>query len=482
MFGRLRLQLTSLYLGVAVLLVLGLSVATYALVSFYFENATDLAMQRKMAQEFRSLGLSIPSELAEAESISGPATGTSANAIATSAPTQPDDHHDDEESHDGDKPPPSSSSSSSSTHRNPENDVELAAISPLYLDANGLTIVSASLTAAPNFAPYTAALEIARTQGHDHRTITVASGERQRILTYWLNPASATQPAYIQLTRLLADQDQIRNRLLLGLLVLGLICIMILGALSWWLANRAIKPAQRAWEQQRQFVANASHELRTPLTLLRANAETLQQNFADVAQATSAPARIDIDDSQALLQNILDACDHTDRLVGDLLLLSRLDAGQLAFEQVALGAEALLHDLARQVRPLADGHAVAIEIGPASGIVRADLTRLRQVLLILIDNALRHTPAHGHITLSAQPQGHAVQISVKDTGSGIPPEHLARVFERFYQVDPAHSHKANAGLGLSIAKALVEGMHGHITITSTVGNGTQVTLSLPAQD
>jgi len=113
--------------------------------------------------------------------------------------------------------------------------------------------------------------------------------------------------------------------------------------------------------------------------------------------------------------------------------------------------------------------------------VRADLTRLRQVLLILIDNALRYTPAQGCITLSAQPQGHTVQISVKDTGSGIPPEHLSRLFERFYQVDPSHSNKANAGLGLSIAKALVEGMHGHITITSKVGVGTQITLSLPMQ-
>lgn len=155
--------------------------------------------------------------------------------------------------------------------------------------------------------------------------------------------------------------------------------------------------------------------------------------------------------------------------------------GQLTFEQTQINAAQFLQDMARHVRPLADGRAVAIEVGAASGVLKADLTRLRQVLLILIDNALRYTPAQGKIALSAQPQGHFVQISVQDTGSGIPPEHLARVFDRFYQVDPSHSHKANAGLGLAIAKALTEGMHGQIAISSDIGAGTQVTLSLPAQ-
>lgn len=219
MFGRLRLQLTLLYLGVAVLLVLALSAATYGLVSFYFENATDLAMQRKMAQEFRNLGLTIPAELAEAEAISGPAT--LATVVPTVITTRQEDHHSDEESHSDTKTP--------SSHRNTADDVELAAIAPIYIDVSGLAIVSGNLTSTPNLTPYTAALGIAQTQGHDHRTITLANGTRQRVLTYWLSPSDNAQLAYIQLTRLLADQDLIRNRLILGLLVLGLVAILILG-------------------------------------------------------------------------------------------------------------------------------------------------------------------------------------------------------------------------------------------------------------
>lgn len=457
MLSKLRLQLTAVYLAVAALLVLALGGATYGLVNFYFESATDLAMQRKMAQEFRTLNLAVPAELAEAEARSGPARA----ATATPLPVREREHDDDDEH----KP-----TAPTEVRRPPDDDVELAAITPLYADASGAPIVT---TAASSRVLDQDALAAARLAGHDHRTVTSTEGDRVRVLTYFVG-ASASGPAFVQLARPLADQDRIRNSLLVGLLALGLTSITALGALSWWLAGRSILPTQRAWEQQRQFVANASHELRAPLTLLRANAETLQQNMI-----TPDAADASIGDSRELTQNILDACDHTDRLVGDLLLLSRLDAGQLPLAIEDIDAAALLADMVRHIKPLADGRDVHMDTGASTGVLRADPTRLRQVLLIVLDNALRHTPAGGLVTLDARPQGQTIKLSVSDTGAGIAPKDLPRVFERFYQADAAHSTKGSAGLGLAIAKGLVDAMHGSIAISSTMGKGTQVSITLP---
>jgi signal transduction histidine kinase len=123
-----------------------------------------------------------------------------------------------------------------------------------------------------------------------------------------------------------------------------------------------------------------------------------------------------------------------------------------------------------------------VTTGEADGSVIADPTRLRQVLLILLDNALRYTPAGGSIRLSTRAHGSRVQISVADTGSGIASEHLPHVFERFYRADGTRGEADNAsGLGLSIAKGLVEAQHGRMHMESQPGRGTQVLVSLPAE-
>ena len=117
-------------------------------------------------------------------------------------------------------------------------------------------------------------------------------------------------------------------------------------------------------------------------------------------------------------------------------------------------------------------------------VVLGDATRLRQVLLVLLDNALRHTPPGGSITLTSSRHGRYEQICIADTGSGIAPEHIPHLFERFYQADSSRggtdSEGEGSGLGLAIAKGLVEAQHGHIAISSKLGQGTQVTISLPS--
>jgi signal transduction histidine kinase len=170
------------------------------------------------------------------------------------------------------------------------------------------------------------------------------------------------------------------------------------------------------------------------------------------------------------------------------LLLSRLDAGRLACERRPIALQELFSDLQRQVGRLAETRGVQLAMASDGTSVQADPARLRQVLLILLDNALRHTPAGGAVRVDASAPAPArswgerrhVCLQVSDTGVGIPAEHLPFVFERFYRVDDARGHGDGAGLGLAIAKALVEAQRGHIALESRPGTGTCVTVTLPA--
>ena len=168
------------------------------------------------------------------------------------------------------------------------------------------------------------------------------------------------------------------------------------------------------------------------------------------------------------------------RLVDDLLLLSRLDARRLPPDCRAVPLAPLLADVARQVARVADERGVVVS-AEGAGAAWADAARLRQVLLILLDNALRHTPRGGRITLTARVEGQRVRLTVADTGVGIAPEHLPRIFERFYRAAQAREATGEgAGLGLAIAKALVEAQRGAIGVASQPGRGTTVSITLLA--
>jgi len=178
--------------------------------------------------------------------------------------------------------------------------------------------------------------------------------------------------------------------------------------------------------------------------------------------------------------DILRETQYMTQLVTDLLLLSRLDVGQLKLDISAVPLNDVLEEVRRNMARLADEHGVSLEIMESTGVAQADRMRLRQVLLIVLDNALRHTAQGGRVALQSTVHGRTATITATDTGSGIAPEHLSRIFDRFYQADEAHSRKGSAGLGLSIAKSLIEKMRGHINISSEKGKGTQVSITLPA--
>lgn len=183
---------------------------------------------------------------------------------------------------------------------------------------------------------------------------------------------------------------------------------------------------------------------------------------------------------RTLLGDLIHECDHMSRLVSNLLTLSRLDAGQLALDRVSIAVNTLLVDVQRQASPLAQTHDIALTVKSEPCRAWGDPVQLRQVILILLDNALQHTPAGGTIHLEVVAQLQSVQIVVADTGSGIAPEHLPHVFERFYRSEHSRgSAYQGAGLGLAIARALIEAQHGQIAIESKEHVGTRVHVTLP---
>ena len=467
MFSGLRLQLTALYLLASLALIALMGAGAYLLLGFYFQSVTDLALQHKMAAEFRLLGEPLPAELAAAD--------RDWYANQPQSIGRPRSWREDDEEREHGRPLSDEESL----------DGELAAIYVLPLAADGSLALGAA--SGSGLAPYAPAALVALSQGRDLRTVELSDGSRARLLTYPLT--SSSQAAALQVGRTLGDQDRVLARLLAGLLALGAAGAALVGATSWWLAGRSLRPAQLAWEQQQVFVASASHELRTPLTLLRASTEVALR---------SLPA--DDADRRELLQDALHETDHMSKLVEDLLLLSRLDAGRLQIVAEAIPLPDLLTDIQRQVGRLAEERGVDLALQAQPCVAWGDTIRLRQVLLIVLDNALHHTPPGGSITIRAAadhrpaadhraakvaPFGarrpSAVTIEVEDTGAGIPPEHLPHVFDRFYRADSARGASGNAGLGLSIARGLVEAQHGRIAIASRHGHGTRVTITLPAR-
>lgn len=449
MLKTLRFRLTLLYLLVAGLLMVLVSATSYTLFHHYLLSTNDLALKYKMAVTFHALGVNLPAELAEAEESW---LGRQSGLLTFVSHTR--EQESGEVNEEGSEGAPKSAA----------YEGELSAIFVYPLDASGRLVINPN-PFAPPMAPDLVALQAALANGSDLRTVMLKDGTPVRLFTYPV-PAESGFDA-IQLGRPFGDQMRVMYQLIGGLLLLGLAVIVLLGAGSWWLAGRSLAPTQKAWETQQAFVANASHELRTPLTLLRASAEVALRKSADLAQ-------------QELLKDVLDECDHMAQLVEDLLLLSRLDAGQLTLDRQSVSLSSLVRDMLRQFELLAEGRKVTLSAPPTDVVITGDRIRLRQVLLILLDNALRHSPPGGQIEARLQTEGRSVRVSVADTGEGIPPEHLAHVFERFYQAKPASGEMQGYGLGLSIARSLVEAHGGRIGISSQVGKGTLVWFVLPA--
>lgn len=239
--------------------------------------------------------------------------------------------------------------------------------------------------------------------------------------------------------------------------------------------NRMVAQLEAAFQRQKSFVSDVSHELRTPLTALSGSLEMLLIG-AD---------RGDIEASRRLARGMYAEVQRLHRLVEDLLALTQLDTGRITLHKDLVKADSIIHKVYEQAQHLSRGQELRYDVTPDLPPVRADEDRLQQVLLNIVDNALKFTPASGCVEILASSVDHkTVVIQVRDSGQGIAPEALPHVFDRFYRADASRSrsteHPGGNGLGLAIAKELVEAQGGSIAIESPPGEGTTVTLRFPA--
>ncbi len=222
---------------------------------------------------------------------------------------------------------------------------------------------------------------------------------------------------------------------------------------------------EAALHSQRRFVADASHELRTPLTTVRGNIELLRRD-----------PPVDPAERGEIISDTTEEVDRLIRLVNQLLMLARADAGQV-LRSDPIPVQALVNDVCRQAKTLAPRTEVQCE-APPDVLVQGDRDALKQVLLILVDNALTHTPAGTPVTLTAATHETHVTFTVHDRGPGIPADQLPHIFERFYRGQASRTGRG-AGLGLAIAQELVEAQGGMIAVASAPGEGSTFTITLP---
>ena len=229
---------------------------------------------------------------------------------------------------------------------------------------------------------------------------------------------------------------------------------------------------QAAFERQRQFTADASHELRTPLAVMRGDIEI-------ALRRERKP-----EDYRNVLTSNLEEIIRLSRLVEDLLMLARADVGQAVLQREPMDLDELCAQVIEYLTPLAEENEQRLRYhAPATSPlnVNADAQRIKQLLLNLLDNALKYTPAGGNITLTLTSEAPDAILTVADTGRGIPADDLPHIFDRFFRHSRSTSDKTvqGFGLGLSIVRWIVHSHGGKISAASTLGKGTKFTVRLP---
>jgi signal transduction histidine kinase len=455
LLNHLRVRLLMLYLIVGAILSLGISAGTYTLVNYYFRVNNDAELRLKMGVEFATFHLPMPVELYRSLVDADLVNQGKASVLMLDS--------------DGNKTNNSDNSNSIYNYLvtitvDEVETSEIADIVALPLTIKGTPITGTVVTSS--WLPANkAAIASALINGSDYRTIKLDNGTQVRLLTYRV--PIENEIGVIQVGRSLKSQQNLLQQLMKGILIVAGIFLGFLGMMSWWIAGRSIKPTQLAWEKQETFVANASHELRTPLTLIHAGVEIAQRQSESPEQ-------------KQMLQDVLSDAKYMTKLIENLLLLSRIDSHKLPLESQDIHLPEFFDDIVRQTEHIAAEKHVSLKYEPSDLYAYADSVWLKQVLLIFLDNAIRNTPANGEVSISSGQEHNKIWIEVKDTGIGIPQNQLEKIFDRFYKVsDRSTQDYRGSGLGLSIAKGLIEAQDGEIHITSELGQGTTIHFSLP---
>ena len=323
-----------------------------------------------------------------------------------------------------------------------------------------------TITGLPNLAGVAAA----RAGSTDVRQVEVSS---IAVRVYSVAVTRSDGAYVVQVLGERSSEVQLLSTLLSVLTFGGLAALLLALAAGYVYAGRALIPVRAsmdrrdaALQRQREFTANASHELRTPLTIIRASVADLRRNRKQpVEKVGEALDDIDVEVS------------HLTALVEDLLLLARTDSGALALERTPLDLADVAAEAAGPLTPVAAQRGVRLEVDPRPAQVAGDPLRLRQLVTILADNALAHSPAGTTVAVRIRPEGTDAVLTIDDQGPGIRDEDLPRIFERFWRADNAPA--GGTGLGLSIAAWIVEAHGGAISAANRPEGGARFEVRLP---
>ena len=348
-----------------------------------------------------------------------------------------------------------------------------AGVTIVIVDGNQQVVPYAHMPLLPSGLPDKASL--AAVSAHDDldvRDVTLPDGTPCRVMSY-LSRDPGFPDYKVQLVQSRRDEVSLLN--ILGIVLLGGGLLALLASLlaGYLYAGRALVPIrasidrrQAALQRQREFAANASHELRTPLTVIGASVEDLKRNrrsrVEDVGEAIG-----DIEAEARLMT----------ALVEDMLLLARTDSGMVQIDRVPLDLGDVAADAASSLAMLGQERGVKVVLDPLPAPMTGDPLRLRQLVTILVDNAVRHSQPGSTVEVSVRPAAGAALLQVDDHGAGIKPEDLPRLFERFWRADNAPA--GGTGLGLAIAKWIVEQHGGHIEALNRPEGGASYMVWLP---
>ena len=273
----------------------------------------------------------------------------------------------------------------------------------------------------------------------------------------------------VQFIRNVNSEQKLLERLLLIMLVgmgVGIICAVASG---YFLAGKALVPIKKAWQKQTEFVSDASHELRTPLAVIQAKtdllfrspAATIQDKILDVSTISNESRRLS-------------------KLVTNLLTLARSDSDQIEVKKETFHLNELLKEIHQQYEEIVMYQEKSLRIEAAEPVTFfGDKARIHQLIVILLDNAMKYTMEGGEILLASGHTHSSIFLKVKDNGIGIPEMDIPKIFDRFYQSDKARTAAEGTGLGLSIAKWIIEKHHGKTKVQTTLGKGTTIEITFP---
>ncbi|MFD6439113.1 sensor histidine kinase [Peribacillus sp. NPDC060186] len=273
----------------------------------------------------------------------------------------------------------------------------------------------------------------------------------------------------VQFIRNVDSEKAMLNRLLLILIVGGGIGSLVAVGAGYLLAGRALIPVKKSWDQQQQFVSDASHEIRTPLAVIQSRADLLFQSPSSTIEEKAVDISIISKEVRRL-----------NKLVNGLLTLTRTDSNQMEVKKANFFLDDLLAEIVEQYTDIASFQEKTItSYAPNQVVFLGDKERIHQLMVILVDNAMKFTDEGGVITISCVKNSSSIILSVEDNGKGIPQEEIPKIFNRFYQIEQSRSANEGSGLGLSIAKWIVNTHQGTIKVTSEPNICTRFEINFP---